>query len=59
MIYHLICLNNFIAAYGSPDIIQSDDRLELSNKLTKNYCKKNNIKIIHSSVQHTCTNGVD
>lgn len=53
----LNCLNNFISIYGPPDAIQSDNGLEFSNKLITNYCKHNNINIIHSSVRHPSTNG--
>jgi len=54
----IIALNNFIAIYGSPKSIQTDNGAEFNNTLLTEYCRHNNIEIIHSSPRHPTTNGV-
>ena len=44
--------------FGYPKILQFDNGTEFMNSLLDNYCKSNNIKLIHSTPYHPQTNGV-
>lgn len=50
-------INDFIAKNGKPKIFQSDNGQKFSNKNLKDYCFKNDIKLIYSSPRHPNTKG--
>ena len=48
----------FMENFGYPKILQVDNGTEFTNSLLDNYCKSNNIKLIHYTSYHPQTNGV-
>jgi transposase InsO family protein len=53
----LLKIDNYIQSFGEPKIFQSDNGSEFSNRLLKNYCTENNIKLVFSSPYHPKSNG--
>ena len=51
-------IEKYIENFGTPKILQVDNGTEFTNALLDNYCKNNNIKLVHSSPYHPQTNGV-
>ena len=47
----------YIENFGKPKILQTDNGKEFDNQHINNYCKENDIKLIHSSPYHPQTNG--
>ena len=51
-------LKDFINKYGKPNSIHTDNGKEFCNKLIEDYCKENNINIIHGRPYHPQSQGV-
>jgi transposase InsO family protein len=52
-------LDEALAPYMSLlDIVQSDNGSEFRNAVLKAFCKKNGLKLVHSSVRKPSTNGL-
>ena len=51
-------LETFFENFGKPKILQVDNGREFKNQILINYCKENNVRLVHSSPYHPQTNGV-
>ena len=49
--------NDYLKKVGKPEIIHTDNGGEFRSVIFENFCKKNNIKIIHGSVRHPQSQG--
>ena len=53
----LLKIDNYIQSFGIPKIFQCNNGGEFNNRLLKNYCIKNDINLVFSSLYHPQTNG--